>query len=185
MKSLRIVLPIYAIGLLVLAATAVAQDTDKDKLIAIEKAFAASPDPGEKQAALSKQYLYDGNVIQLTPMGRVGSLPKARVVELSATPNPADPDVKTTQELADFRVDVYGTTALVSYKQANTDTGHKDPALNTTIHITCLDTFVKSKGDWLMVGDACSPSTPLSPTVREALKKSIMQQPKDVQQAYH
>jgi hypothetical protein len=185
MKSLRIVLPIYAIGLLVLAATAVAQDTDKDKLIAIEKAFAASPDPGEKQAALSKQYLYDGNVIQLTPMGRVGSLPKARVVELSATPNPADPDAKSTQDLTDFRVDVYGSTALVSYKQANTDTGHKDPLLNTTIRIACLDTFVKSKGDWFLVGDACSPSAPVSPAVRQAIKKSIMQQPKDVQQAYH
>jgi hypothetical protein len=185
MKSLRIVLPIYAIGLLILAATAVAQDTDKDKLIAIEKAFAANPDPGEKSAAIAKQYIYDGTVTQLTPMGRVGSLPKARIVELSATANPADPDVKTKQDLSDFRVDVYGTTALVTYKQANTDTGHKDPVLNTTIHITCMDTFVKSKGDWYMVGDACSPSTPVSATVREAIKKSIAEQPKDVQQAYH
>jgi hypothetical protein len=185
MKPLRIVLPIYAIGLLMLAATAVAQDTDKDKLIAIEKAFAANPDPGEKSAAIAKQYIYDGTVTQLTPMGRVGSLPKARIVELSATANPADPDAKSAQTLTDFRVDVYGTTALVTYKQANTDTGHKDPVLNTTIHITCMDTFVKSKGDWYMVGDACSPSTPVSPTVREAIKKSIAQQPKDVQQAYH
>ena len=83
-------------------------------------------------------------------------------------------------------MDVYGSTALVSYKQTNTDTGHKDPLLNTTIHIACLDTFVKSKGDWFLVGDACSPSTPVSRSrYGEAIKKSIMQQPKDVQQAYH
>ena len=185
MKSLRIVLPIYALGLLILAATAVAQDTDKDKLIAAEKAFAANPDPGEQSAAVAKQYIYDGNVSQLTPMGRIGTLPKARIVELSATANPADPDAKSAQELSDFRVDVYGTTALVSYRQTNTDTGHKDPALNATVHLTCLDTFVKSKGDWYVVGNACSPSTPISMAVREAIKKSMTEQPKDVQQAYH
>ncbi len=185
MKSLRIVLPIYAIALLALATTAVAQDTDKDKLITIEKAFAANPNPGAKSGEISKQDIYDGTVNQLTPMGRVGSLPKARIVELSATANPADPDAKSAQTLTDLRVDIYGTTALVTYKQTNTDTGHKDPVLNTTIHITCMDTFVKSKGDWYMVGDACSPAAPVSAAVREAIKKSIMQQPKDVQQAYH
>ena len=97
MKSLRIVLPIYAIGLLVLAATAVAQDTDKDKLIAIEKAFAAKPRSGReiRQRCQSSTFTTE-HVIQLTPMGRIGSLPKARVVELSATPDPADPDVKST-----------------------------------------------------------------------------------------
>ena len=46
MKSLRTVLPTCAIGVLLLAATAVAQDADKAKLIEIEKAFVANPDPG-------------------------------------------------------------------------------------------------------------------------------------------
>lgn len=69
MKSLRLTLLICAIGLLVLAATAVAQDADKAKLIEIEKTFAANPDPGAKSAAIAKQYLYDGPLNQLTPMG--------------------------------------------------------------------------------------------------------------------
>ena len=125
MKPLRLTLPICAIGLLVLTATAVAQDADKEKLIAIEKAFAANPDPGPQSAAVAKQYLYDGPLNQLTLTGRVGTLPKARVVELSAKPDPTDPNVKTSLTVSDFHVDIYGSTALVSYKQTNTDTGHK------------------------------------------------------------
>jgi hypothetical protein len=108
MKSLKLILSMCTIGLLALATATVAQDADKDKLIEIEKVFAANPDPGAKSAALAKQYIYEGNMMQLTPMGRVGSLPKARLVELSATPNPADPDAKSAQSLSDFRVDVYG-----------------------------------------------------------------------------
>jgi hypothetical protein len=185
MKLLRLILSVCAVALLPLAAAVVAQDTDKDKLIAAEKAFAANPNPGAKSAAVAKQYLYDGTVSQLTPMGQVGSLPKARIVELSTTPDPSDPNVKSAQTLSDFRVDVYGTTALVSYKQTNTDTGHKDPTLNSTIHMTCLDTFVKSKGEWYVVGNACSSPNPIPQPMWDAIKKSMMQQPKDVQQAYH
>jgi len=185
MKSLRLMFAACVIALLALATTAVAQDTDKDKLIAIEKAFAANPDPGPKSAAAAKQYIYDGSASQLTPMGKVGTLPKARIVELSGTPDPADPAAKSAQSLSDFRVTVYGTTALVSYKQSNTDSGHKDPALNSSYHLACLDTFVKSKGEWYVVANACSSSDPISQSMWDASKKATMQMPKDVQQAYH
>jgi hypothetical protein len=184
-KSLRIVLPACAIGVLLFAATAVAQDADKAKLIEIEKAFSASPDPGPQSAAVNKQYIYDGPVSQLTMLGRIGTLPKARVVELASAPDPSDPNARSAQTLTDFHVDIYGTTALVSYKQTNVDTGHKDPALNITNHITCLDTFVKSNGAWYIVGDACSSSTPVSQAAWNAYKKAMTQAPKDVQQAYH
>jgi hypothetical protein len=184
-KPLRVMLPICAIGVLLFAATAVAQDADKAKLIEIEKAFAASPDPGPQSAAVFKQYIYEGTVSQLTPMGRVGIMPKARLVEMASAPDPSDPDAKSAQKLTDFRVDIYGSTALVSYKQTNVDTGHKDPALNITSHITCLDTFVKSNGTWYIVGDACSSTTPISQATWDANKEAMAQAPKDVQQAYH
>jgi hypothetical protein len=185
MKLLKLSIPLCAIALLILTTTAVAQDTDKDKLIAAEKAFAANPNAGPESAAAAKQYIYEGTVKQLTPMGRVGALPKARIVELSATPDPSDPDAKSMQKLADFQVEIYGTTALVTYKQTNTDTGHKDPALNVATHLSCMDTFVKSKGEWYMVGDACSSSMPIAKSVWDASAKMIKQQPSDVQQAYH
>ena len=185
MKPLRPTLPICAIGLLVLTATAVAQDADKEKLIAIEKAFAANPDPGPKSAAVAKQYLYDGPLNQLTPTGRVGTLPKARVVELSAKPDPTDPNVKTSLTVSDFHVDIYGSTALVSYKQTNTDTGHKDPALDFTYHLGCLDTFVKNKDAWYWVGGGCSSETPIPQLVWDAIERAMELEPKDIQQAYH
>jgi hypothetical protein len=185
MKPLRLTLPICAIGLLVLTATVVAQDADKEKLIAIEKAFAANPDPGPQSAAVAKQYLYDGPLNQLTPTGRVGTLPKARVVELSAKPDPTDPNVKTSLTVSDFHVDIYGSTALVSYKQTNTDTGHKDPALDFTYHLGCLDTFVKNKDAWYWVGGGCSSETPIPQLVWDAIERAMEREPKDIQQAYH
>jgi hypothetical protein len=185
MKLLRLSIPLCAIALLVLATTAVAQDTDKDKLIGAEKAFAANPNPGPESAAAAKQYIYEGTVKQLTPMGRVGALPKARIVELSTTPDPSDPDAKTMQTLADLQVQIYGPTALVSYKQTNTDAGHKDAALNTTTRLSCLDTFVKSKGEWYIVGNACSSPEPISKSVWDESTKMIKQLPSDVQKAYH
>jgi hypothetical protein len=185
MKPLRLTLPICAIGLLALTATAVAQDADKEKLIAIEKAFAANPDPGPQSAAVAKQYLYDGPLNQLTPTGRVGTLPKARVVELSAKPDPTDPNVKTSLTVSDFHVDIYGSTALVSYKQTNTDTGHKDPALDFTYHLGCLDTFVKNKDAWYWVGGGCSSETPIPQLVWDAIERAMEREPKDIQQAYH
>jgi len=185
MKSLKLIVPICAVGLLVLAATAVAQDADKQKLIEIEKAFAANPNPGPESAAAAKQYIYDGPTTQLTAMGRVGTLSKDRIVELSTTPDPSDPDVKSAQTLSDFHVGIYGATALVSYKQVTADTGHKNPALNITTHLTCLDTFVKSKGEWYAIGDACSSSAPISKSTWDAFTGAMAQAPKDVQQAYH
>jgi hypothetical protein len=185
MKPLRLTLPICAIGLLVLASTAVAQDADKQKLIEIENEFAATPNPGPQTAAVDKKYLYDGPVNSLTTLGRVGALPKARIVELSSTPDPSDPNVKSSVKLSDLHVDIYGTTALVSYKLTSTDTGHKDPTLNVTIHVGCLDTFVKRNGAWYYIGGGNAPDAPIPQSVWDAYKKTIEQEPKDVQQAYH
>jgi hypothetical protein len=82
-------------------------------------------------------------------------------------------------------VDLYGTTALVSYKQTNTDTGHKDAALNITQHFGCLDTFVKRTGEWYWIGGGCASDAPLPQSVWDGVKKAISQEPKDIQQAYH
>ena len=74
MKLLRITLPICAVALLLIAGTAAAQDTDKTKLIEIEKAFAANMTSGQQAGALATQYFYDGPLNQLTPMGMISSL---------------------------------------------------------------------------------------------------------------
>lgn len=185
MKTTRLTLQICAVGILVFSTAVMAQDADKQKLIEIEKAFAATANPGPEAASVVKQYLYDGSVVQLTGLGRTGTLPRARVIELVSKADPSDPDVKTTQTVSDFHVEIYGDTALVSYKSVNTDTGHKDAVLNATDHYGCLDTFVKQKGQWVLVGDACAYENPISQARRAAIKKAMTQQPKDVQQAYH
>jgi hypothetical protein len=185
MKITGITLKICGVGLLVFSGAVMAQDADKQKLIEIEKAFAANATSGPEAAAVAKQYFYDGPVVQVTGLGRVGTLSKARLVELLGKPDPSDPDVKTSGSISDIRVELYGDTALVSYKYANTDTGHKDPALNATDHYGCLDTFVKQKGQWLMAGSACAHEGPVSQAEWTAIKKARTQEPKDVQQAYH
>ena len=185
MKMTRVVLSISAIGLFVLCFPAKTQNADEQKLIEIEKAFAANATPGPESGAVAKQHLYEGSLDQLTPMGRVGTLPKARVVELMSKADPNDPKVKISTTVSDFHVGIYEDTALVSYKMAETDSGHKDAALNTTDHFGCLDTFVKRNGQWYAIGSACSSSAPLPASEWDAAKKAIAQEPKDVQQAYH
>jgi hypothetical protein len=185
MKISTIAFPIIGIVLLLLPLAGVAQETDKQKLIAIEKDFAANPNPGAESVAVDKKYLYDGSLNQVTGTGRIGTLTKAQIIELSAKPNPADPNAKSTVEVSDFHVDIYGDTALVSYKLTGTDTGHKDEALNTSDHYGCMDTFVKRKGNWYAIGNACAPSDPLPQSEWDAVKKARADEPKAVQEAYH
>ncbi len=52
--------------------------------------------------------------------------------------------MKSINKLSDFQVDTYGDTALVTYKQVSTDSGHKLAVLNGDYHLTCLDTYVKT-----------------------------------------
>ncbi|MBV9343348.1 MAG: hypothetical protein JO159_20990 [Acidobacteria bacterium] len=181
----RTVLRSLCTALLLIPMFAAAQEADKEKLTAIEKEFAANPNPGPDAAAVAQKYLYDGSLNQVTGMGRVGTLPKSRVVELNSKPDPSDPNVKTSSNISDLHVDLYGQTALVSYKVTATDTGHKDAALNTTDHYGCLDTFIKRNGNWYVIGNACSPAEPLPQSEWEAVKKARTQAPKDVQDAYH
>jgi hypothetical protein len=175
----------FAAALFLVAALAVAQDADKQKMIEIEKAFAAHPNAGPEAMATAKQYLYEGTLIQLTGQGQVGTLPKSRIVELNTTPNPSDPDVKSAMSVSGFHIEIYGETALVAYKVTNSDTGHKDAALNTTDHYGCLDTFVKRGGQWSLVANACSPSEPLPRAEWNAAKKAMAEMPKDVKDSYH
>lgn len=185
MKITGLTLPICGVALALCSALALAQDADKQKLIEIEKQFAATATPGPDAVTAGKQYLYDGSLVQLTGTGRLGTLSKARVLELMSKTDPSDPDVKSSQTMSEFRVELYGDTALVSYKLANTDTGHKDAALNVTDHFSCLDTFVKQKGQWLVVGDACARTSPYPAAEWAALKKAQGQEPKEVHDAYH
>lgn len=185
MKTMRVVLSLLVVGLFVLCFPAKTQNADQQKLIEIEKAFAAQATPSPTAAGVAKQYMYEGSLNQLTPMGGVGTLSKARIVELSSKPNPNDPNMKAATTVSDFHVDIYGDTALVSYKMVDTDTGHKDAALNTTDHFGCLDTFVKRNGQWYLIGNACASSAPVPASEWNAVKKAIAQEPKDVQQAYH
>jgi hypothetical protein len=185
LKLPKIVLLTCAFGLCLSSSVARAQDADKMKLTEIENKFAANATAGPASAALMKQYLLDASLFQVTGMGRVGMMPKAKIVEMFGTPDPNDPNVKTSQKISDIRIGIYGETALVGYKLATTDTGHKDPALNVTDHLGCLDTFVKRTGQWFIVGDACSPDTPISKAEWDAAAKARSQMPKDMQDAYH
>ncbi len=185
MKLLRLVLPMGVIGIFVLSAAAMAQDTDTQKLIEIEKAFSANATPGPKAAAVVKLYDYDGNMSFMGATGLRATVSKSQSVELNSKPNPSDPNAKGTQTLSDIHVDLYGDTALVNYKMTETDTGHKDAALNTTDHDACLDTFVKRSGRWYIIGSACASTEPMPEAEWEAIQKSVAIQPKDLQQAIH
>src|SRR5437588_6561889 len=143
---------ILATVVLVLCATAFAQninDTDKQKLSDIEQKLAAitSFNSPEMTDAFQK-YLYDGTTSVLVLSGHLYHGPKSDAVAATKKPDPNDPDVKSSTKLSDLQVDTYGDTALVSYKTVTTDSGHKNPALDTSYTLTSLDTCVNRKGQW-------------------------------------
>lgn len=185
MITFKLGLPIVCFLALLLPSLAVAQDADKKQIMDIENAFAKNATNGPEAGAVAKKYLYDGQVLQLTGSGRIGALSKATVVDLFSKPDPSDPNVKTTTALSGLKVEVYGDTAVATYKMANTDTGHKDAALNSTEHYGCMDTFVKRNGNWYSVANACAHEGPVSPAVWDAIKKSRATEPNEVQQAFH
>src|ERR1019366_10692273 len=100
MKLHGIALVICGLGMLVSSSVARAQDADKQKLTEIENKFAANATLDPASAALLKQYLLDATVFQVTGMGRIGMMPKAKVIEMFGAPDPSDPNVKTSQKLA-------------------------------------------------------------------------------------
>jgi hypothetical protein len=150
---------------LLVCAFAVGQtnDADKQKLIDIEQQGAAAPSFNSPETRdFLQKYLYDGTTCVIVPLGHLYRTPKAVVVDFAKKPDLADPDVKSIIKLSDFQVETYGDTALVSYKQLTTDSGHKIPVLNGDFTLTCLDTFVKRKTEWYAIGSACVPSAPIS-----------------------
>jgi hypothetical protein len=185
MITLKQGLPMLALLGMLLPSVALAQDADKKAVMDIENAFAKNATNGPGAGDVAKKYLYDGSVLQLTGTGRIGALPKSTVVDLVSKPDPSDPDVKSVMTLSGMKVDVYGDTAIASYKMTNTDTGHKDAMLNSTEHYGCMDTFVKQGGKWMNVANACSHEGPIAAARWEAIKKSRSSEPKPVQQAYH
>jgi hypothetical protein len=185
MITFKSALPTVCFLALLLPSLAVAQDADKKQVMDIENAFSKNATNGPEAGAVAKKYVYDGQVLQLTGSGRIGALPKASVVELLGKPDPSDPNVKSTSMLSDLKVEIYGDTALATYKMANTDTGHKDAALDGTEHFGCMDTFVKRSGSWYNIANACSHEGPMSAARWAAIKKSRSTEPKEIQQAYH
>jgi hypothetical protein len=98
-------------------------------------------------------------------------MPKAPVVDMTKKPDPTDPDVKAISKLSDLQVDIFGAAALASYKMTNTETGHKEAALNGDYTLTCLDSFLKRKGQWYIIGNACVPAAPLSQAQWDAVTR--------------
>jgi len=161
-----------------LAVAQKSDDADKRKLIDIEQRIAAVPsfNSSEMTDAFQK-YLYDGTNSFVVLFGHLYRGPKADAVAATKKPDPNDPDQKMTNKLSDLQVDTYGDTALVSFKVAETDSGHKNPALNGDYRLTCLDTYVKRKGEWYMIGSSCVPNVPMSQAQWDVFKKINEQTP--------
>jgi hypothetical protein len=173
----RKILATLVLALCIIAVAQNGDDVDKQKLIDIEQKFAAVPsfNSPEMTDAFQK-YLYDGTTSVVVLFGHLYHGPKSGAVEATKKPDPNDPDVRSINKSSDFQVDIYGDTALVSYKGVSCESGHKNPALNADYTLTCLDTFVKRKGQWYLIGASSVPTAPMSQAQWDAFTKMIEQQ---------
>lgn len=149
---------ICAFAVLLLSPLLRAQDADKEKLIGIEQEYAAPAPPPGTPTPMQK-YMYDGPVMALNAQGRLNLTSKAQLLANRGRGNAAiaaNAGVKRETTRGNFHVELYDDTALVTYNQTVTETGHSDVALNTTTHTTCLDTFVKRNGNWYGIANSCA-----------------------------
>ena len=103
--------------------------------------------------------------------GRLYRSPKSAVIDMARKPDPTDPDARGAGKIADLNVDVMGDAAVATYKLTNTETGHKEAALNGDYSLTCADSFAKRKGQWYVFASACTPSQPLSQSQWDAVMR--------------
>jgi hypothetical protein len=156
----------------VLAAAQKSDDADKQKLIDIENKFASIPTfASPEMTDAFQKYLYDGNSSVVLQFGHLYHGPKSGAIDATKKPDPNDPDVKMSNKLSDMQVDTYEDTALVSYKAVETDSGHKLAVLNGEYSMTCLDTYLKRKGEWYLIGSSCVPNAPISQARWDAFTK--------------
>src|SRR5579871_5684242 len=100
-----------------------AQEDDKAKVIAIEEEYAAPAPPAGTPTPMQK-YMYPGPVMALGATGRVNITSKDKLLANQGRPNLADPDAKRQTQRTNYHVELYGDTALISYSQSVTETGH-------------------------------------------------------------
>jgi len=158
MKIKHAALSVAVLAVFVFSAIVMAQDADKDKLIAIEQEYAAPAPPAGTPTPMQK-YMYDGPVMALNPAGRLNITSKTQLMagrgRGNAAPNPANANVKRQTTRSNFHVELYDDTALITYNQAVVETGHEDAAQNTTTNTMCLDTFIKRDGNWYGIANSC------------------------------
>lgn len=166
---------ILATLVLLFSALAVAQkndDADKQKVMDIEQKFTTTTGfQTPEMTALLQKYLYDGATSVVVLSGHLFHSAKKADVIAATKPDPNDPEAKSTIKLSDLQADIYGDTALVSYKQVTIESGHRDPALNGEYITTNLDTFVKRKGEWYLIGASSVPAAPVMQAHWDAWKK--------------
>ena len=157
MKIKRAALLFGVLSVLMFAAVVMAQDADKDKLIAIEQEYAAPAPPAGTPTPMQK-YMYDGPVMALNPAGRLNITSKTQLMGgrgRGNAPNPANANVKRETTRSNFHVELYDDTALITYNQSVVESGHEDAAQNTTTNTTCLDAFIKRNGNWYGISNSC------------------------------
>ncbi len=147
-------------------------DADKQKITEIEQKFASIENfNSPEMAGTLQKYLYNGTTVAVNPFGRAFRMTKQQVIDMTKKPDPTDPDAKGTTQISDLQVEVLGNAALATYKNTTTDSGHKEAALNATYTTTCVDSFVKRKGQWYITSTACVPAEPISQAQWDAVMK--------------
>lgn len=145
---------------------------DQQKIIDIEQQLAATTgSPGDATVKTFQKYLYDGQDSLVDQFGRHYRMTKADIVGMVGKPDPTDPDAKSVYKVSDFQIDIYDDTALASYSQIATDSGHKNAALDGDTTTTCLDTFIKHSGQWYALASSCTPTGPMSQARWDAIAK--------------
>jgi hypothetical protein len=166
------ILAALALLVCVLAVAQKSDDADKQKLSDIEQKFTTTSGfQTPEMTALLQKYLYDGATSVVVLSGHLFHAAKKADVIAATKPDPNDPNAKSTIKLSDLQADIYDDTALVSYKQVTIESGHKDPALNGEYITTNLDTFVKRKGEWYLIGASSVPAVPVMQAHWDAWKK--------------
>ena len=135
--------------------------SDEETLKKLEIEGATHAGTSDADIAFGKKVSSE-HVITVDPLGHVSDQTPADVEKMSVGMRKADPDVKSSVEIQDIKVRIFGDTAIVTYSGTYNTTGHKDARYDVpNAKFVAVDTWQKRSGQWKILAQAFVATDPI------------------------
>jgi hypothetical protein len=148
-----------------------ASPADEKQLMTLEETFEkALNNNDDASIAVIEKHTID----PFTYIDVFGNVATESVKDLLNGLRHSEPGVTTTQKQSDYKIDVIGKTAVITYKTLFSTSGRKKEALNVTdAPSNCMDVFVKKGKEWYGWSTACAATQSIPQAAYDAIAEEM------------